>query len=301
MDKNDKYNISGAQFTQPAEEFQVRSATSAIVFDFMDAQPPMGTYIGVDDALQIVAFSNASLNTVTVNVRVLALDGLVHPFQFQIQPSGARTAGYFRFQLMEGYLLSCTANWSGQPNASNWAFIQINLTRAPFGLNNQYDVLLSGYLAQNTPLAYPEAILMRATDGAGVVRSITGTVPGPGADISETVPTSARWRVISFRAQLTTSVAVANRDVSLTYDDGANIFMESPSNLVLAASLTNIYNYFDSATLLGTQFNSRTVAPIPSQGLLVTGNRIRTNTTGINAADQWSAPQYQVVEWLDNA
>lgn len=297
--ENDVKNVSGAQFPQPAEDFKVAGPQVFTKFDFEDAPPPMGQYIDVNDQLDVVAYSTNALNVV-FNLRILGVDGKINPLQFVFPiTTSSRTTLRTRFPLIEGYLLSLTASLNSVSGNGGWTYAQCNLARAPFGLNQEYSNLLSGYLYGNVALGWPTATPQRPTDGPGATFLIVGSVPAPGADINELVPTNTRWRLISLRATLTTAVAAANRTVSLTADNAGNVYAESPSNFTQVASIVNTYNWFDSAPYVNAPFNLRTLAPLPSQMFLAAGHRIRTVTGAIQAADQWSAPVYSVLDWLD--
>lgn len=299
-DANDKRNQSGGMFGRVTDEFAVRSATSGVGWDVEDVQPFFPCYIGVDDALFISAASSSG-PTLNINVRVLGLDGLIHPLTFQFAPSvGNRQFTNARFQLMEGWLLSLVVIQVAGMAQGNWCYATVGLQRAPFGPTQQYQTLVAGYTDINIGMSYPESVTQRASDGAGVPIVSLQSNPGAGADFSVSVPLGARWRVIAWRGTLTTAVAVANRDVSITYNNGATVMAESPSGLVLAASSANTYCYFDGATLNATAFNGRTVAPLPGNCFLQRGFSIQTATTGIQAADQWSGITMIVQEWSDS-
>lgn len=302
MDKNDKRNQSGGFFGRTTEgEFVPRSATSGVPWMEYDAPPPFPCYIGVDDALfvQVANFANAL--PCFINVRMLGLDGLIHPIQLEFVPAVQRAYASQRFNLMEGWLLSLAIITPGSSiGPGNWAYATAGIVRSPFGIGNQYDVLVAGYLDNNVGLSYPISGQQRPTDGQGIPQVVNPGNPAAGADISIAVPSGAIWRPVSLRATLTTAVAVANRLVSATYQSAGNVLMESPSNFTQAASIVNTYNFFDSAQYLATPFNLRTVAPLPSNTFLQRGNTINTVTTGIQAADQWSSVILLVQEWFLN-
>lgn len=298
-DINDKKNISGGVFAGSKEEFQVRSATSKIGFDFDYADPPPGAYIGVDDQLQVTTFANTAGYSLTINLRILLPSGIILPMVLSTQPTSNRAAFTQRFQLAEGYLLSLTATASAGVSLQQYLYAVVGIARAPFGTQSQYDVLVSDYVGALNPISYPQSALRRSTDGAGVVVSFNQAAPAAGADLVVTVPTGARWRLQTFRATLTAAVAVSNRLVHIVTDDGANILMDSPSNFTQVASIVNTYSAFDSAPYLNVPFDLTTLLPLASNQMLRQGSRIRTLTTGIQAADQWSAAQIGVIEWQD--
>jgi hypothetical protein len=287
-DINDKHNISGGLIAQPPETFQVRSATAQANYDVSDIPPPFPMYIGVDDSLQITTLSAAAGFTVQVNVRVLGVDGLIHPFQFDVVTVAARAAQTNRFQLMEGYILSLSAIVTGGNMESNPIWIAAGVTRSPFGVLNTYCQLIAGYGSINTSLTYPTSPVSRTTEGNGFYHSATQSAPAAGADITFTVPTAARFRLVSFVATLTAAVAVANRLVFLVIDDGANIVTTIPSGVTLVAATVNTYCFADSTPVTAV-FDAASMGPLPSNCLLPSGFRVRTVTANLQAADQWSA------------
>jgi hypothetical protein len=301
QDRNDDYNISGAQFTQPAEDFKLATPTQLTKFRFCDVPPAPGLYIDVNDQLHVAIAGNSATDPAIVNVRILGTNGKITPLKFVVNGGAGRTFNVNRFQLVEGYLQSVTIVSNGAESSGKLIYAVAALVRAPFGAKEQYHTLCAGYVYLELGMSWPNAPAQRMGEGAGAIRSTTGTVPGAGVDITETVPAGARWRLISIRATLTTAVAVANRLVSIVLDDGANIYADSPSNFTQAASIVNTYNAFDSCPYQNVPFNLRTNQPLPSNVLMMPGHRIRTVTTGIQAADQWTAPQYLVQEWFEDS
>jgi hypothetical protein len=287
MDKNDKHSITGGQFGNQREDFKVRSATSGIAFDFYDVLPPTALYIGVDDQL-ITSFIGTQTNSgVTINLRILGLDGLIHPMLINVPSNNNQTAAIRTFPLMEGFLLSAAAFLGGLPTTSTPTFISAGIGRAPFTAQSVYFTLFSGYLYNSQPLSYPEMPPIRQSDATPWYKSFSWGAPAAGADFSVTIPVGQRWRVVSCSGLLTTAVAVANRDVTLVIDDGANVMAQIPAGFALLASLTNQYTFADSC-VQSAAFNAVSVAPLPSNLILTAGMRVRTVTANIQAADQWS-------------
>jgi hypothetical protein len=99
-------------------------------------------------------------------------------------------------------------------------------------------------------------------------------------------------------ATLTTAVAAANRIPSLVLDDGANVLAEITAGVTIAASLAATITWADSANY-NSSLATNPLAPLPSQMLMRPAWRIRSVTAGIQAADQWSAIQLGVVEWIE--
>jgi hypothetical protein len=300
QDHNDQHNISGAQFTQPADDFQVRSASSGVLYDFEEVQPIGGAYVGVDDSLEIWQWVAGTGNLAEVNVRMLGLDGLIHPFKFQVIDFSQQAIIRNRFQLMEGWILSATVRTTGTPTSSGYLYAVLGLSRSPFGAGNLYNVLCAGYAGTDAPLCYPNAPLQRSTDGQGILHSVVGGVPAAGVDWNVNVSTNARWRLISLVARLTTSATVANRTPSLFLRDAsANGIFDSPQITPQAASLVVAYSWGDSCAAVAT-VGGVANAPLPGNCYLAQNMQIFSSTPGIQAGDQWTAPVLLIQEWQDN-
>ena len=285
---NDVKNVSGAQFPQPPEDFAVRSATSALKFLTQGVPPPFPCYVGVDDRLLLSGVFDNNGNTIFCNMRILRPDGEIIPLTFAFQLLAVRALNQQSFQLIEGFILSCSLVALSSTGTSNQTFAWASIIRPPNTTAAQHEVLCGGYLNQTFPMSYPTQPLQRPTDGAGQIRSIAITTPAAGADFTFPIPALSRYRIISLSATLTTAVAVANRNVELVIDDGANVVAEIDSGFSQIASLVNDYTWMDSGPI-GAAFDNVVVLPLPANLILPAGFRISSETTGIQGADQWSA------------
>jgi hypothetical protein len=298
QDLNDKKNISGAQFTQPPDEFKVNSPTSIVGFDFCDVRPWCPQYIDLQDRLFVTVVATTAAQFVNVVVRMLRPDGTIVLLPF-IAPGGAvGVANSTAFPLMEGFILSVSVNGSGAGVAQYPIFASVALVRQQATAALQSCTLCAGYVNNSTGFGYPQHQPQRMTDGAGWIQSSKLAQQGAGQDNTFTVPVGQRWRILSFTAALTTAVAVANRFVSLLLDDGANVYALIPGGTVQVASLTYTYTFADS-TQNAANINNVFTAPLPSNLIMPAGHRIRTATAGLQGADQWGQVWALVQIWLD--
>ena len=141
-------------------------------------------------------------------------------------------------------------------------------------------------------------------DGEGALFSLSGTDPVAGAEVSETVPTNARWALISFRTQNTTSSTTANRSTRLNITD-SNMLFRKPTQISQPASrdynFTWAINTTDAPTEEGSSITGDMVVSIPNYKLKA-GAILQTQTVNLVTAtpkDQYSAPEYLVMEWLE--
>ncbi|MBA7479414.1 hypothetical protein ES707_14848 [subsurface metagenome] len=131
----------------------------------------------------------------------------------------------------------------------------------------------------------------------GRIRSITGTDPAAGDEISETVPARRRWRLLTIKYSLVTDETIVYRISRVYIDDGTNLLISLYNDRTQEGSLTRDYHYIqlpiDPITI-----NTNTYLPLPNI-ILAAGFRLITDTLLLQDADNYSAPQLLVEEWID--
>jgi hypothetical protein len=230
-------------------------------------------------------------------LRWLRPDGEITPIRKSFTMVG--TQDQFTFALGEGFLLSATfAPGTAIPLDPGAVFFTLILERnAPDGSTFGW-VLISDYMSGYHYPTWPFGRQVFSQEGPGRLRSITGTTPAAGAEISETVPTNVRWNLIAFRAKLTTSAVAATRKPDLTIDDGVTILAQSGSNAAIVAINNATSTWCNSGYAGAINAAGDNMGPLP-QIFLRGAYRIRTTTTALDVGDQWTAPQYLVQEWVD--
>lgn len=222
------------------------------------------------------------------------------PIEIPHVPNTDRTAATQTVPLGEGWLTGLTAiASSGTPGYAH-TFIRIDLIRGRGNSATVLQTLMQGPVTALTRRAWPGSPVAAAIEGPGTLRTIAGTDPAANTSISETVPTGARWRLHSMAFSLVTDANAANREVSITFDDGATAYMVAASGVNQAASLTRRY----SAAKGGIRGAAATAAEITialPDVWLPAGHRIRTVTTNIQAGDNYGAPLLHVEEHLEAA
>jgi hypothetical protein len=259
-------------------------------------------YVTGEDALACTVFNAAAGVTVTITGRVLELgDVRPKPFTQTLIPATDRSASVVRFTIGDGWLLTAQVIVSAGTPASGQTFARLSLVRGTTTNAIDQFTLAANYITAKMPLSYPGSAVLASTEGAGALRSITGATPAAGAEISETVPTGARWELLTFQATLVTSAAVANRVPQLVLDDGASTLFRVGAALNQAASLTQRRSWFQGSAAPYLDNASNVPSPLPGNIRLPSGARIKTITLAIDAADQYNAIQYLVREWIEGA
>lgn len=259
---------------------------------------PSPVYLTGEEWLRVTSFGNAAGVVLGVTGRILMPDNTPVPIAESHAPNSNRTVNQTRHPLSEGWLLGLEVlATSGSPSFGQ-VWIAIDLVRGGGSSAQVVQALVMGFCTTRTPLVWPGGANLLPLDGPGNLRSIAGTTPAAGAEISETVPAGARWELLSFRARLVTSAAVANRFARLTLDDGGAIEYDDEHVTATAqtATQTDYYCWTEGGPIVVGQNGYHGSLPVNNR--LGAGHRIKTVTSGIDVADQWSQVQYLVREWL---
>lgn len=164
---------------------------------------------------------------------------------------------------------------------------------------DRLQLLFAGYVTDTSAPIYPNGKIESSIEGPGLIRSIAGTNPAAGTEISETVPTGAKWKLLGFIATFTTDATAGNRVTSLAADDGTTIYVRASSQFSHGASAANVYSWAPGITNPAAHNANPIQSPFPVGLQLPAGHRIRTVVNNLQAGDDWGAPQFLVEEWLE--
>ena len=267
-------------------------------FAAIGVSAPAPFFMSGEDSLELGILCGATGETLTCAGRFMTIDRQIRTFEMRVVPSAARVMTTVVESLGQGWLLNFTA-WptSGNPNYGEmWA--RVRVLRGRSGATSIIGTLAYGYVTLQQGISFPGTTFRNPLEGPGRIRSITGTDPAAGAEISETVPTGARWMLRAIAASFVTDATVANRFPVLKIDDGATVFYIADPPAAQAASNTLIYVSGSGVTRL-TSVAGQPSWALPVGLILMAGSRIRTQTVGIVAGDNYGAPQLLVEEWLE--
>jgi len=270
----------------------------AVGYAAAGVQPPAPLYIGPHEALIVDTWSSTAPAALAIMARVLTPGGQVHTSRWSHTPNTDRTRATTYHPLEEGFLLSVTVDATAAAYRRGHCWCQVGLQVGEGATGVPHAQLIADYVTGAARLAWPGGQLHSSVEGPGLIRSITGADPAAGAEISQTVPTGARWRLSSLWARLTTSVTAANRYARLLVDDGSNWLWLSDPAAAHVASTTISYVAGQGAPRLDNVYATRSWA-FPVNVLLGAGYRIQTATANLDAGDDWEAPQLLVEEWLE--
>lgn len=287
----------------PGGEFKTEGFGPQVSFKITDVNFPSAVYIGRDDRL-IVEIAPSAANAPILSGRILRVNpftGIGDVFyMFEQLPAlnPNRVFQAFVFNPGEGFLLNVCLT----PNASaihrGQEYVAVSLIRGTAASFFRVATLIGDYLCTGGNLAWPGSRVLCCSEFPGNLRVVQITNPAAGADWVATVPTGARWKVYSFHALFTASATVANRQVEVIVDDGANIYWDSDAQVNITAGQAVSINDTGTNVPQGV-FTTTQNLVIPPQLQMAAGHRIRTATAGIQAGDQWSAINLLVEEVIE--
>lgn len=251
------------------------------------------------DRIRLRTFGSVASVILALEGRFLGADGRLQAFAETHTPSSDRTVATSLYPFGEGFLLNVSFRaTTGTPRVGQ-VFAILDIVRGLGTIIQPLAVLFQGYVTDTQTFGWPGSPVRASIDGPGVLRSITGTDPAVDTEISETVPTNARWRPLAIAFTFVTGAAAATREVALTFSDGTTVFARVPAGTSQIISLTRLYSAFHQADRLVNVADLTIVFPLPRIDLQG-GFVIATVTTARNALDNFGAPQLLVEEWIED-
>lgn len=256
-------------------------------------------YLSDTETLRLTVFNAASGVRVALRGRKVDENGESRFASNEITPTTARAASIGDVQPGAGWLVGAAAIVVGGSPVDGQTYAVLSIGIGAGANFTETEVLAAGTISAASRLSWPGSPIEGPLDGAGALRSITGTTPGAGAEFSETVPTGARWNMIALRAVFTASGVAGNRFPGFLVDDGANVYAHAYANGTTAAGGTLTNSLQQGIGLQAAGSPTFAQASLPADNRMGSGHRIRSNTSGILAGDTWTLIQYLVREWIE--
>jgi len=225
---------------------------------------------------------NVNVDLVSTTDRTMALLGV------EIQVDGEVDAG--GFVVLVGPV----------PDSPGQVYASAALTRS--GAAGAFCTLMGGYIWLGGTSGYPGGKYMGPLEGDGRLVASALAQPAAGADYADvTTPASTRTLLKNWRGQLTTAVAVANREVANQYQDATGVYGGVVASENQVASL--VIDYLASTGGLVTAGVSNALAGgVVGIGLadlkVLEGTGFRWKTFNLQPADQWSLGRMVIEEWI---
>ncbi len=260
---------------------------------------PFQFYTTGEERLRVVSANSLTGVRLKIQARFIDRGGTIQANSWDHVPNTDRSIRSDDVELGTGALLNLTVfAGTGAPLVGQ-TFVMVQLVRGVGAAAIVLGTLLAGYVTATQALGWPGSPIESSIAGGGYVRTITGTTPGVGQDISETVPTGARWELLAVWARLFTSAAVANRFAVFTVFDPANHLVQSAHPNAQVASAQGQYSW---ANGFNAQLVTATLvyqAPLPMHLAILAGQKFTITLINQDAGDQWDPPYFTVREWLE--
>lgn len=288
-----------AEETIAKESQRITSRPPLVDFTREDATPPARVYIQQHDRGVLRVHNSASSAVVVLRFEILRPDGHIQNFEERLTPSTDRASSTKFFGLTEGFLLRAVAFAAAGTPKRGQTFVQFSILRGRLALTEEVEAILSDYVSEGHVISYPGSVIRSPLEGPGFIRVITGTDPAAGVEITETVPTNARWRFIGALLTLVTDATAANRQPFFIVSDGSSAWFSFSWGTVVTASLTAFLN---AATGVVNTAPSAIVQmlTVPIDLYMLAGHDFQTSTFSLQAGDNWAAPIYSVEEWIED-
>lgn len=258
-------------------------------------------YLTDTETLRLTVFNAAASVRVSLRARKVDREGCTKPSGNEKTPTTDRTANVVDVKPGEGWLVGAAAILVAGAPGDGLTYVVLSIGIGDGANFTETEVLASGTITAAKRVSWPDSPMLGPLDSPGALRSIAGTSPGAGAEITETVPTGARWEVIAFGARFTASAAAANRFPRLTIDDGGAVPYIDEGVLATAQTANQVarYTWREGLNAQINQINFN--GGLPELTAIPAASRIKTITTGIQAGDQWDQVQYLVRERIEGA
>lgn len=252
-----------------------------------------------EDNLRIEGWSAVDGATLSVAYRFADTKGKIIANTVHLALTGDRLVRELDVKLGEGYLVNMSIFMTGVSPLVGQVFTCIKLIRGFTGATIILGLLAQGYITHEQGIGWPGSPLVTSLDTLPVPRLILGTEPAPGSEIAETVPTGARWQVVSVRFTLTTDATAANRTVRLRFNTSGTEAFRVPGGAVQTASLAVLYNFAVGVTRMTSSVGGVQNLPLPSDLWLNAASQVQTISENLQAGDDYTQPQLFVREQLE--
>ena len=154
--------------------------------------------------------------------------------------------------------------------------------------------LSAGYLTDGKTMSWPPGVYEGFTEGPGLIRTLTGTNPAVGVELTEAVPTNAIWNLKAVSFQLVAGVVAV--DVQFRLDDGTDPFWAFVPPQIGAGLTRTFYLAKDTEEDAAYDANFGGLRIRLPDVKLEAGYRFAT--AAITADDDYGAPLLLVEEWI---
>ena len=260
---------------------------------------PSQFFLTGEDRLRVVCVNSQPGVVLKVQWRTALFDGTTVPNSETHTPTSDRTAYTDDFELGAGSLLNVTVFASAGSPVIGQTYVIVQLVRGVGAAAIVLGTILAGYITSTQALGFPGSPIVSSTASEPYIRNIVGTDPPAGSEIVETVPTGARWELVSFYAFLN-KAAINGGPMELRKYSGADQYWAIVTTHTHNAGAAINYHFAQglNTSTAGPPASGSSNHAVPLNAQFAAGDTIKTSLVN-NAGDNWSAPFYTVREWLE--
>lgn len=249
--------------------------------------------------LRIVSANSLSGVVLAIHGRRLNAKGEIEPFAFTHTPNTDRTTRTQDYKVGAGALLNLVIFASSGSPLIGQTYVMAHLILGFTGATIVLGQLLGGYVTAAQPLAYPGSPIESSIAGGGYVRTITGTDPAVGDDISEAAPTGARWQLLAASFDFTGTTASSGRSVGIGVTASGVKKWQAHAHTTQGGTGLASYYCAVGAWDVSTLTDLTRVIAIPEDAPMLGGETFFTVRNNGLADDDFGAPLLTVREWLE--
>jgi len=252
-----------------------------------------------EDALRLTVHNSQTGVVVAVHWRMQTPDQRLVANRFAFTPATDRSPSVAEFTIGDGYLLNVTLLASSGSPKRGQTYVRLQVIRGRGAAAVVLGAVVQGYVTGNQDRAWPGSALEGSLEGDGVVRVIVGTDPAAGTEFVETVPTGARWQLLTVRLHLVTSAAAGSRRTTLFVNSGTTIVWYLDSNVDVPPSSARNVTWAEGLPFSASTVDTFGTAPLPAGYILAAAAQIKSTTLNLDAGDNYNVPALSVREWLE--
>lgn len=262
--------------------------------------PSPALYVSAADVLVLRAVNGfTGAVTMPINARIMLRDGTVQLLTFVPSvPANPATTFQFAMQLPEGWLLEASVSPSGYAAIRGLLYAALGISRGTPSASVGFELLCADHLTGTQGCQWPGGFIRSNLEGPGYITTINFANPGAGAEINAQFPTGFHCRLISFSAQLVTSVAAANRQTTFRLEvplNSAAWYSNAGYPNQVAAST---YQHVVAAGVPPQVMTNNLITHSLPTGIIVDGTcNFRSTTAALQAGDQWTQIYALVEQW----
>jgi len=258
----------------------------------MGLQPLQPTALRFPEAetpqIQIESWSNAAR---LLHIRGFTADGIIS-FEHTTNSDRSRKSEIFT---LSDWPIVLNVYPDTSPVRRGECYVRLSLLAA----GSLVGRLSCGYLTDSKTISWPPGVFEGSEEGPGLIKMIVGSNPSAGSEVSVTVPTNVRWKLLCLKIVLHASSATADRYPRLIIDDGTNILWYSPAwSTAITAGQARALQWAIGGEHMDIDPLGAYHTFLPNI-VLFQGYRFRTITTNLQTDDDYDAPVYYVEEWIE--